>query len=181
MAKINLYVTDPAWDALKQLGYTYRYVRGVSQDDRPRGMSAFVTMLSRQTYTDTRPEYMQETGQWMTGVDPARQRCLDLDPEVLADLGYIALEHGIYPYKSQLPVANGYRRLATPPALYPVGATPRGKTSILGLAGPVLDAIGIRHLTPTRSLPMAPADMYQTPSKRYERRARKRRDERSLM
>jgi hypothetical protein len=179
--KCNLYMSDQGWEGLKQLAYETGYVRGVKQDDRPRGMSAFITALSHVEFKDTRPEYMQGTGQWMTGLERVRQRCLVLAPTVLAALGYAALAHEIYPYRMQLPVANGFRRHATLPVLHAVGGTPRGSVSVLALVGPLLDAIGTGHLSPVATLPQAPPSLYQRPSQRYKRRERIRRNNRTLM
>lgn len=165
-----MYTTADAWEGLKQMGYDQGYVRGIKKDDQARGMSAFIMMLCMQKWEDGRPEYLRGTGQWMTGVERVHQRCLVLSLACLADLGLIALEHAIYPFRSQLPIANGYRRDATPPVLHAPGAAPRGSSSVLALAGPVLEAIGLGYLTPVHRLPQAPPNLYQSPSQRYARR-----------
>jgi hypothetical protein len=179
--KINLYVSDDGWEGLKQMAYEQGYVRGVKQDDRPRGMSPFVGMLAMVRWRDNRPEYMKGTSQWMTGLQKVRQRCLELPAAALADLGLIALEHEIYPYRTQLAVANGYRREANPPVLHALGSAPRGSVSVTALAGPVLDAIGLRYLVPAVRLPHAPPNLYQGPSRRYNIRERRRAEKRTVM
>lgn len=179
--RCNVYVSDTAWEALKQLAYDCGYVRGVGLGDRPRGMSHFITMLSWQVFKDTRPEYLLDTGQWMTGMEKVAQRGLELAPGVISDLGHTALLHGIYPFRSQAPVANGFKRDARPPKLYTPGSTPRGGTSVIGLVGPVLDAIGVGHLTSVRALSHAPPNLYSGPSKRYAKRRYKEGQNRTLM
>lgn len=179
--KINVYISDDGWEGLKQLGYEKGYIRGASADDRPRGMSHFVGMLATHKWKDARPEWMQGTGQWMSGTQRAKQRCLYLSAAAIADLGLTALEHAIYPYRSQLPVVNGYKRDADLPQLHGVGEAPRGAASIAGLAGPVLDAIGLRHLQPVVTLPQAPPNLYQAPSVRYKVRDARRRAKHTVM
>lgn len=171
--KVNLYMSEPGWEGLKQRAYDTHYVRAVSRADRPRGVSAFISAICLLKYVDTRPEYLRDTGQWITGVDGLKQRCLELSGPTMADLGLIALEHSIYTFKSQLPVANGYRQHAKVPVLHAPGATPRGGTSVLALAGPVLEAIGLGYLTPVGPFPMAPPNLYQGPSRRYTMRQRR--------
>lgn len=179
--RVNLYITDDAWEGLKQMGYDQGYIRGVALGDRPRGMSAFVGMLAMVKWADSRPAYMRNTGQWMTGAGRVHQRCLVLSRECLADLGLLALEHAIYPFRSQLVVANGYRREAQIPVLHALGAAPRGSNSVVALAGPVLEAIGLRFLAPAYKLPNAPPNLYQKTSDRYSRRERRRQLRRTLM
>lgn len=169
--KINVYMSDDGWEGLKQMAYDKGYVRGSSPGDRPRGISHFISMLSMLKWRDARPDVMQGTGQWMTGLQRARQRCLQLPLATIGDLGLIALEHGIYPYRSQIPVVNGYRREGVLPVLHGVGDTPRGGTSVAGLAGPVLDAIGLGHLRPAGTVPQAPPNLFQGPSTRYAARS----------
>lgn len=163
------------------MGYEKGYIRGTKQDDRPRGMSHFVSMLAMLKWRDARPESMRGTGQWMTGLQRVKQRCLILPPASLADLGLTALEHGIYPYRSQLPIVNGYRREGTLPTLHGVGVTPRGSTSVAGLAGPVLDAIGLGYLRAAGTVPQAPPNLYQGPSTRYSARERARANRRTVL
>lgn len=178
--RVNVLVSDDAWEGLKQRAYESRYVRGISRDDRPRGMSAFISVICMLKYHDARPEYMRGTGQWISGVDTLRQRCLEVTAGTVSDLGLIALEHGIYTYKSQLPVANGFRRDATIPLLHAPGKTPRGAASVLALVGPVLDAIGLGYLAPEISFPQAPPSLYQGPSRRYTQRTGKQMGKRSM-
>lgn len=178
--KLNLFISDDAWEGLKQKAFETNYIRGIARDDRPRGMSAFIGMICMLQYQDARPEYMRGTGQWITGIDTLRQRCLELDGGTVSDLGLLALQHGIYTYKSQLPVANGFRREAVPPLLHAPGATPRGGSSVVALAGPVLDAIGLGYLAPVAPFPQAPPNLYQGPSQRYTARESKRRRGRSM-
>lgn len=181
MARRGVYVSDAAWEGLKQMAYECGYVRGGAPTDRPRGLSHFVAMLSWQKYKDTRPDYLLETGQWVTGLEYFKQRCLEIKSVDLASLGFLALEHGIYPYRSQMPVANGFRRHAKVPKVYAIGATPLGASSVAALVGPVLDAIGVGHLTPVVRLPQAPPDLYAHPSKRFKHRKRKADSEQTMM
>lgn len=181
MARRGVFVSDAAWEGLIQMAYDCSFVRGKGADDRPRGLSAFVGMLSWQVYKDTRPEYLVGTGQWVTGLEHFKQRCLELPAGVIAALGFIALEHGIYPFRQQLPVANGFRKAARVPILYPIGATPQGSTGVTALIGPVLDAIGVGHLSPVVKLPQAPPDLYALPSKRYKARQQSAKAKRAVM
>lgn len=172
--KTNVSISDTAYAGLAQQAYELGYVRGAGPDNRPRGLSAYVTMLATRQWADARPEPLRGTGQWHPGLEPLKERCLYLTPHTVATLGHVALDLGIFPYKSQLPVVNGWRREATPPVLWPAGATPPGRTSVKALAGPVLEAIGHGWLQPIQPLLAAPPDLYQGPSRAKQRRSAQR-------
>lgn len=178
--KLNVFVSDTAWANLIQMGHTCGYVRGGAAEDRPRGISAFVSSLGWQVFEDGRPEYMRGTGQWCAGVEPFRQRCLHLRPEAIRDLGLLALEWEVYPFKTQRSVLNGWRREMPLPVLHGAGATPNGSTSVLALVGPFLEAVGLGYLSPIVPLAHAPPSLYQGPSKREVHRRRKRRAEQDV-
>lgn len=173
MMKVAAHVSDDAYAALIQLAYQQGYVRGVGPLDKPRGLSMFVGVLAMCEWRDTRPSYLIGTGQWHRGTEWLKERCLQLAPATIADIGTLALNLGIFPYKTQAPVVNGFRREATVPVLYQIGATPLGKTSVKALVGPVLEAIGLGYLTLEGSLRHAPPDLYQGPSRREALRQRK--------
>lgn len=172
--KTAAYISDPAWQRLKTWAYELHYVRVPVHDGRPRGISAFLRALAWYEFEDTRPEEIQGTGQWCTGYGPYTQRALDFTPACVVQYGRLALQFGIYPYRTQRPVIDGYRREATPPVLYPLGVGPPGSPSLNALIGPVLEAVGLGYLSPLGRPAEAPPGLYLGPSTAMQMRRKRR-------
>lgn len=172
MIKTSVHVSDEAYARLIEMAFEQGYVRGKRSFERPHGLSAFVSTLGTLEWLDARPTAYADTGLWHTGMSTRRERCLHLSQHAIADIGHLALQFGIFPFKTQAPVANGFRKNATIPILYQIGSTPLGHTSIKALVGPVLEAIGLGWLIPLGALPHAPLDLYKQPSRADERRSR---------
>lgn len=177
--RVTLHISDHAYESLVQMAYEMGYVRGVRPGDRPRGLSLFVDALARYKWEDARPDYVQGTDQWHTGLEPLKERGLSLLRATVVDLGNMALDFRIFPFKTQAPVINGFRREATPPVLRAPGS-PLGTTTIKALVAPVLEAIGLGWLRPVDGLVHAPPDLYARPTRRYQQREAKRTIARTL-
>lgn len=162
-------VSDGAYDALIHMAYEMGYVRGVQAGDRPRGLSAFVDTLPRHAWEDARPAHLRDTDQWCTGLEPLKERGFTLLRSTVVDLGNMALDRSIFPFKTQMPVINGFKRVTDPPVLRAPGA-PLGTTTIKALVAPVLEAIGLGWLRPRDGLTHAPPDLYSRPTRRYQKR-----------
>lgn len=145
IAPTKIRVTDGAWEWLVQNARRYGYV---TARERAYGMCWFIGELAQHRFTDTRPDYMTGTDQWYEGIDMPRQRLIALDALTLARLVACGREHHIEPFTRQRPVTNGLRAH--------VRRTRTKTYTAPTLASAVLEAIGLRWLTPRSDIAYAP-------------------------
>ena len=173
--KHNYSISDTAWRGLVDMAVEYGYVGSNAADFRPVGMSAFLTTLAALSYRDARPEYLRDTDQWHTGMEPMKKRLLrGLTPRAVAGFGAHALEFNIWPFRTQAPVVNGFRQRVDPPVLHPDGEAPQGSRTARALVAPVLEAIGLRWLVPTEPIPPNPKPRLNADANHHRRLSRQR-------
>lgn len=168
----RIYMTDAGYEKLKNMAYDLGYVRGPKPEDRPRGLSAFVMSLTGRVFVDARPGHWQETDLWYDGENTV-PRTLDLTPSCIEHLALQARRLHIWPYRRQRAILNGYRDCVTrPPVVYPLDLQPKGAISVVGLVGPLLEALAQGYLKPSYPLTPASPTLYRQPSRHYATRDR---------
>lgn len=150
----GLHITDESWAWFTQTGRALGYIRAIYNAN---GINAFFVALSKLAYTDARPEFMQNTGQWCTGLAVPRIRLVRIADDTAAALRRVADAHGIVPYTAQRPVLNGTR-----PYIKDVSPL----YSDTAYASVCLEAIGLRWLRSVEPLEPAPAGLFRQPPRK---------------
>lgn len=133
MGKATLRITTEAHDSIVNMAYKAGYIKSIDMG-RHHGLGEYIEIvLSRQSYTDTRPDYMKRMDGikkyfnrkfWIPEGEVRRYATFKLTPSCMARLYMISREHGI---------CNMYRV--------------NGPTEKINNIGLVLEAIGRGWLT----------------------------------
>lgn len=145
-----LYVSDRAYARLTQDGYSLGYLRS---QIIARGIEHYFKALAAPhvTYRDDRPEHIQETEQWCTGVDMPRKRLVGMTVETCLRYAVLSLTYSIPRFTAQRAILNGLRTHITNESAF---------NNPWPLVSPVLEAIGIGWLRPS-NVDRAPADLWR--------------------
>lgn len=146
----SIYLTDEAWEWLKQTGHAYKYMRAAKN---ARNVNVFIAALSTLSYTDTRPLNLADTDQWWKGYNMPRRRGILVPDDVAQRFKALADLHGIAPRRSQKAIVYGLRaRVGEYPDTYGPNA----------YVAAVVEAIGLRWLTPAEPIPAPPRRLWLT-------------------
>lgn len=163
----SLYLSDRAYEKLTQDGYSLGYLRSQIV---ARGIEHYFKALAAPhvSYSDQRPEHIQDTDQWCTGVDLQRKRLVVMTEETCLRYAILALTYGIPRFAAQRVILNGIQARVTNESAF---------SNAWPLVSSVLEAIGIGWLRPS-GVDQAPADLWRMDARAWRKQMKYRRSQR---
>lgn len=166
MPVVKLTFSPRAWDYLAQEAASKGWCNDINTESRPsfttRGIGRFIGTLPNIDYVDSRPIHMLGTGVWYEGAERSIQHVLSLPAETIQSLAKLAMRFMILPKRVQTLILNDRIAIEVTVSAY---IDLVSKASERELAGAVLEAIGVRYLSPITGFVQAPDKLFSRPTR----------------